>query len=61
MNKTTIMVVLLVSLLLSGCCTSMAMNEKKYWALPVAVPADAVLLPGELGLLYLFRDMAGVK
>ena len=61
MKITTIAVAVVFSLLLSGCYTCVAVTEMKYWALPAAVPADAVLLPGELFLLCLFGDALSAK
>ena len=48
-------------LLFSGCFTTLSVDEKQYWAIPVTVPLDAVTLPAQLGLLYMFRDLADVK
>ena len=53
--------VMLVSiLLLSGCYTRMAVQEENYWAVPIAVPVDIVLLPGQLlGELFLMSMFGG--
>ena len=48
MKKIMTVMMLESSLLFSGCCTRMAVQEENYWAVPIAVPVDVVLIPGQL-------------
>ena len=60
MKKIMAILMLVSSLLLSGCYTRMAVEEENYWAVPVAVPVDVVLLPGQLlGELFLMSIFGG--
>ena len=54
MKKILAAIMLASSLLLSGCYTSMAVHDEKYWAVPIAVPADVVLFPGQVFLMSMF-------
>ena len=53
--------ILAIVLSLSGCYTSAAVSREKYWALPVAVPADAALLPAQVLLMSVFGDALSAK
>ena len=48
MKKIMAILILVSSPLLSGCYTRMAVQKENYWAVPIAVPVDVVLLPGQL-------------
>lgn len=54
-NAMIYLVLATIALMTSGCYTSYAVQEKRYYALPVTVPVDAALLPAQVGgacLLY---------
>lgn len=60
MKKMKAIMMLASSLLLSGCFTKMATQKENYWAVPVTVPVDVVLLPGQLlGELFLMSMFGG--
>ena len=61
--KKIIAVVLAVScMLLQGCFTVMSVENKQYWAVPVAVPLDAATLPVQVGIgYYILSAFAGAK
>lgn len=60
MKKMRVSMMLISSLLLSGCYTKMATQKENYWVVPVTVPVDIVLLPGQLlGELFLMSMFGG--
>ncbi len=61
MKKCLMIVAIASCMLLSGCFTVMSVDQKQYWAVPVAVPLDIVTSPVQLGLGYMLGGMAGVK
>ena len=60
--KKMLAIVLVVSMLGSGCCTVAVVNHDQAWAVPVTVPVDVVLLPVEVvGLEVCGRILTGGK
>lgn len=58
--KTALCVAALMGLL-SGCYTSAARAEHKYYMYPVTIPADVVLSPVELPLILILLNIGPFK